>query len=141
MQSSCPGGFYGRLVDDAIIIHDPAQETTVHSVMDGWHQNICWEHGSYSMSTPYLDLQIFLEPKDNHASHVSWKMFRKPQNACQYIPPVSAHHDSVFRGFIAGELHRITRNNQNREKDVRCDVRFFFRMLHEEATIDHGLKN
>jgi hypothetical protein len=61
-------------------------------------------------SMTFLDLEVSI--KNNH---IHTKTYQKPLNLYLYIPPLSAHPTSCFKGFITGEILRYWNQNSNKE--------------------------
>ncbi len=81
--------------------------------MDQIQDTLCnWGHLKWTVEEPtssinFLDLNISIIGSSIHTS-----TFQKPLNLYLYIPPLSAHPPSCFKGLIFGELKRYwTQNN------------------------------
>jgi hypothetical protein len=52
-----------------------------------------------------MDLLITIEPNGS----ITTKLYEKPMNLYQYLPPLSAHVPSIQKGFISGLITQIFR--------------------------------
>jgi hypothetical protein len=103
--------YYRRYIDDVFGIWVPptlsAQSTwnNFKECMNNWH-NLQWEIEEPTISTHFLDLNITIQ-----GSQLTFSTFQKPLNLYLYIPPLSAHPHSCFKGLIKGELNRYWLQN------------------------------
>jgi hypothetical protein len=83
-----------------------------------------------SKHTTFLDLNISI--KDNS---ITTSMFQKMMNLYLYIPPLSSHPPSCFKGLIAGELRQYYLQN-NTEKFQEILAKFIGRLLDRGHSIE-----
>jgi len=103
--------YYCRYIDGVFGIWVPptlsAQSTwsNFKENMNNWY-NLQWEIEEPTKSTHFLHLNITLQ-----GSQLTFSTFQKPLNLYLYIPPLSAHPYSCFKGLIKGELNRYWLQN------------------------------
>jgi len=104
--------YYKRYIDDVIGIWMPSERnnsetwTKFKDTLCNWGQ-LKWTVEEPTSSINFLDLNISIIGSSIHTS-----TFQKPLNLYLYIPPLSAHPPSCFKGLIFGELKRYwTQNN------------------------------
>jgi hypothetical protein len=79
---------------------------------------------SLTHSTNFLDLTITIKNQ-----HLVTNTFQKPLNLYLYIPPLSAHPISCFKGLITGEIYRYWLQNTNEEDFIKITTSFILRLL------------
>jgi len=103
--------YYKGYIDDVIGIWLPP----IRNQASTWNnfKNLLSSWGSLkrtvedpSTSINFLDLNIRIE-----GSSITTSTFQKPLNLYLYIPPLSAHPPSCFKGLIYGELKRYRAQN------------------------------
>ena len=104
--------YYKRYIDDIIGIWVPSYKNdnttwnSFKSKLNSWG-TLKWVIEEPSKSTHFLDLNISIADSSFNIS-----TFQKPLNLYLYIPPLSAHPPSCFKGLIHGETKRYwTQNN------------------------------
>jgi hypothetical protein len=104
--------YHKRYIDDVIGIWlPPRQNKTLtwnnfKKCLNGWG-TLRWSIEEPSLSTHFLDLNINII-----GSSITTSTYQKPLNLYLYIPPLSAHPPSCFKGLIYGEIRRYwTQNN------------------------------
>jgi len=101
--------YYKRYVDDIFGILVETTEYTWEAFKLSLNQfgTLQWNTESLTTSTTFLDLHIQI---DNN--RIITKTLRKGLNLYLYIPPISAHPASCFKGLITGEIiHYWTQNS------------------------------
>jgi len=128
--------YYRRYIDDIFGIwvhHEPSANSSWNSFkssLNNWG-NLKWKIEEPTTKTIFLDLEIQIE-----GSTLSTKTYQKDMNLYLYIPPLSAHPPSCFKGLIAGELRRYWL--QNNHKDFKSLLRKFIdRLLDRGHTLDN----
>jgi len=97
--------FFGRFVDDILVIHEHHQLEQIRTVLNDWHPSIvCKLAGTGTSDVQFLDISMSIV--DCKLSH---RLYRKPLALYHYVPFSSCHPSSVFTGVVEGELHRISR--------------------------------
>jgi len=103
--------YYKRYIDDIIGIWLPPNKnktTTWNNFkerLNSWG-TLRWNIEEPTNSTHFLDLNI-----SKKGSSITTSTFQKPLNLYLYIPPLSAHPPSCFKGLIHGELRRYWAQN------------------------------
>jgi hypothetical protein len=69
-------------------------------------RSLKWNVEPLTHSTNFLDLTITIKNQ-----HITTTTFQKPLNLFLYIPPLSAHPLSCFKGLITGEIYRYWLQN------------------------------
>ncbi len=85
-----------------------------------------------SLSTTFLDLEIRI-----HGNQLLTKTYQKPMNLYLYIPPLSAHPNSCFKGLITGEILRYWLQNSNTEDFIHITSLFIQRLIQRGHTISN----
>jgi hypothetical protein len=120
--------YYQRYIDDVFGIWIPPardKATTWNqfkNTLNGWG-NLEWSVQELSNQSQFLDLNVTIRN-----SSLAFSTFQKPLNLYLYIPPLSAHPHSCFKGLIKGELNRYWR--QNSPVDFQELVTKFLERLH-----------
>ena len=102
--------FYKRYIDDIFAIW--RHSTNVNDDATAWRNfqlqlnnyDLHWDISPRQQSVSFLDLTISIGP-DNR---IATTLYEKALNLYLYIPPHSAHPNSVLTGLIYGNVHRIT---------------------------------
>jgi hypothetical protein len=103
--------YYRRYIDDILGIWIPSPCNNNNSFesfklkLNSWG-SLKWVVQEPSTKVQFLDLNITL---DNSTIRV--ETYQKPMNLYLYIPPLSAHPPSCFKGLIFGELRRYWSQN------------------------------
>jgi len=104
--------YYKCYIDDVIGIWLPPRQNKIltwnnfKKCLNGWG-TLRWSIEEPSLSTHFLDLNINII-----WSSITTSTYQKPLNLYLYIPPLSAHPPSCFKGLIYGEIRRYwTQNN------------------------------
>jgi len=98
--------YYKRYIDDIFGIWIPPERnsqevwTTFKEEINNWG-NLKWKVEDLSQQSVFLDLSIEIK-----GSKIQTKTFQKSMNLYLYIPPLSAHPHSCFKGLVAGEMRR-----------------------------------
>jgi len=106
--------FYRRYIDDILGIWVEASETEWLEFKKRLNQfgTLKWNIEELTKNTNFLDLQISIKDNKMHTT-----TFQKDMNLYTYIPPLSAHPNSCYKGLITGEILRYWCQNSNR-KDI-----------------------
>jgi len=83
-----------------------------------------WNVESLTKSTNFLDITITI--KDKQLTTVT---YQKPLNLYLYIPPLSAHPSSCFKGLITGELYRYWWQNTEEKDFIDITTKFIQRLI------------
>jgi arsenate reductase-like glutaredoxin family protein len=103
--------YYRRYIDDVFGIWIPPPLNKANTwnhfktTLNGWGK-LEWSLQELSQQCQFLDLNITILN-----SRLNFATFQKPLNLYLYIPPLSAHPQSCFKGLIKGELNRFWRQN------------------------------
>jgi hypothetical protein len=127
--------YYKRYIDDVIGIWMPSERnnaktwTQFKGMLCNWGQ-LKWTVEEPTSSINFLDLNISIIGSSIHTS-----TFQKPLNLYLYIPPLSVHPPSCFKGLIFGELKRYwTQNNPVDFIDIL--TKFITRLCHRGHKIE-----
>ena len=97
-----------------------------------------------SSSLQFLDITIFKGSRFRNNQILDVKLYRKPTENFQYLERNPAHPQSVFNGFLTGEIIRIIRSSNN-SKDITNEINVFKNKLlqrgYKEKEIDDIIKN
>jgi hypothetical protein len=118
---------YQRYIDDifAIMTHEVA--TRFITVFNKFCPSVQLEAVTIGKSGIFLDLDIALEDDS-----IVFKVFQKPGNIFQYIPPLSHHPRAVFKSWIREEIFRY-RLRSSRDKDFFEICAAFIDRLHSRG--------
>jgi hypothetical protein len=98
--------FYKRYIDDILGIWIPSENNNISDwdrfkkKLNDWG-SLKWVIEDPSHQTQFLDLHIKLQN-----ATITTETYQKSMNLYLYIPPLSAHPQSCFKGLIHGELRR-----------------------------------
>jgi len=96
--------YYRRYIDDILGIWVPPSNVDNDSFerfktkLNSWG-SLKWVVQNPTKRIQFLDLDLSL---DN--SRITMETYQKPMNLYLYIPPLSAHPPSCFKGLIFGEI-------------------------------------
>jgi hypothetical protein len=126
--------YYKRFIDDVFGIwvdtpDKPWESFKTHLNSFG---NLRWNIEDPSLSTTFLDLEIRI-----HGNQLLTKTYQKPMNLYLYIPPLSAHPNSCFKGLITGEILRYWLQNSNTEDFIHMTSLFIQRLIQRGHTISN----
>jgi hypothetical protein len=99
--------YYKRYIDDifGICLPPPTNQITTwnrfKNTLNKWG-SLEWIVEEPSKQTNFLDLQQLL-----HNGRITTSTYQKELNLYLYIPPLSAHPSSCFKGLINGEIFRF----------------------------------
>jgi hypothetical protein len=120
--------YYKRYIDDIIGIWVPNNDNNSTSWYDfkndlnNWG-SLQWKIEEPSRKKVFLDLEITLQ--DNT---VTTRTYQKDMNLYLYIPPLSAHPPSCFKGLITSEVRRYWLQN-NPENFQKILINFIERLV------------
>jgi len=103
--------YYRRYIDDILGIWVPPSNVDNDSFerfkakLNSWG-SLKWVVQNPTKRIQFLDLDLLL---DN--SRITMETYQKPMNLYLYIPPLSAHPPSCFKGLIFGEIRRYWLQN------------------------------
>ena len=106
LLTRAPPTLYRRYIDDICSLMPPAEAHAFVTSFNGLCPSIQLEAVTHSTEGIFLDLHCCLTPCDPAHSIVSHKLYQKPSNKYQYIPPLSQHKPSVFPALVLSELKR-----------------------------------
>ncbi len=127
--------YYKRYIDDIFGIWLPPK----HNHLTKWNEfkqhlnswgSLEWAIEDPSRRTNFLDLDISIK-----GNFITTSTFQKAMNLYLYIPPLSAHPPSCFKGLIAGELRRYYLQN-NTEDFKEILTKFIGRLLDRGHNIE-----
>jgi hypothetical protein len=119
--------YYRHYIDDVLGIWIPDQ----HSNEARWEHftatlnwgSLWWKVQDPSLQVQFLDLSI-----QKGTTGISFETFQKPMNLYLYIPPLSVHPSSCFKGLIFGKIRRYwTQNNPRKFQEILLN--FIWRLL------------
>ncbi len=118
--------YYKRFIDDifGIWIDTPATSWEQFKIHLNQFGRLQWNIEDLTTSTTFLDLSISIKDNQLYTS-----TFQKPMNLYLYIPPLSAHPKSCFKGFITGEILRYWNQNTDEEDFISITAQFIQRLL------------
>jgi len=128
--------YYCRYIDNIFGIWLPPTTnrhntwTAFKNTLNNW-STLQWEVVEPTTTTHFLDLNITIQD-----SSLKFSTYQKPLNLYLYIPPLSAHPYSWFKGLIKGGLHRYWR--QNSPSDFQALTTKFLERLMARG---HSLEN
>lgn len=102
--------YYTRYIDDVFAIF-PSADLASNYVNDfnSYCPTIKFEAVTVGHSGVMLDLEFTLQLQESSALDiVIHKLYQKPRNVYQYIPPSSEHKPSLFKNIILQELKRYS---------------------------------
>ena len=128
--------YYKRYIDDVVGIWiPPAQNNMIiwnqfKEKLNNWGQ-LKWKIEDPSKHTAFLDLDLKISK-----NKITTKTFQKNMNLYLYIPPLSAHPPSCFKGLITGELRRYwLQNSPENFQEILC--KFIERLLQRGHNIHY----
>jgi hypothetical protein len=102
--------YYTRYIDDVFSIFP--SPTLAHGYVTEFNSfcpSIKFDAITVDTSGVMLDLEFTLTPQlDPPLATVSHRLFQKPRNVYQYIPPSSEHKPSLFKNIVLQELKRYS---------------------------------
>jgi len=106
-----------------IWVHTPQKRWDTFEAKLNEFGNLKWNVKNLTTTTTFFYLQIFIQ-----GNKIKTKTFQKPMNLLLYIPPISVHPHSGFKGLICGEiLHYWIQNTE--EKDYINVASLFIQRL------------
>jgi hypothetical protein len=128
--------YYSRYIDDIFGVwvpnHTAPENTwaTFKNSLNSW-RSLEWTTEEPSLHTHFLDLKISVQNQK-----IITSTYQKEMNLYLYIPPLSAHPNSYFKGLIHGELKRYWLQNSPNEF-IQLVTKFIERLLAMGHTIDN----
>jgi len=118
--------YYKRFIDDilGIWIDTPSKTWDQFKTDVNQFGKLQWNIEEPSVTTTFLDLRLTIQ-----RNKIVTSTFQKPMNLYLYIPPLSAHPKSCFKGFITGEILRYWNQNSNEEDFISLTSQFIQRLL------------
>ncbi len=83
-----------------------------------------WNTEPLTDSTNFLDLTITIKNQ-----RLTTLTYQKPLNLYLYIPPMSAHPSSCFKGLVIGEIYRYWLQNTEEKDFINITTNFILRLL------------
>ena len=125
--------YYKRYIDDilGIWIDTTDQQWELFKTRINQFGNLKWNIENLSKSTTFLDLKLSIQQ-----GLLITSTYQKPMNLYLYIPPMSAHPPSCFKGFITGEVLRYWRQNTNINDFMSILSSFIQRLLQRGHNLD-----
>ena len=120
--------YYKRYIDNIFGIWLPpssnqlATRNAFKSELNNWGK-LEWVIEEPSLKTVFLDLNITI-----HNSNIKTSTYQKEMNIYLYIPLLSSHPPSCFKGLIHGELQRYFTQN-NKDDFIDITTKFIKRLL------------
>jgi len=129
--------FYRRYIDDILGIWVESSETDWQEFKVKLNQfgTLKWNIEELTEHTNFLDLQISIEN-----NKIQTKTFQKDMNLYTYIPPLSAHPNSCFKGLITGEILRYWCQNSNKNDFINITSLFIQRLVNRGHQINDIVK-
>jgi hypothetical protein len=128
--------YYRWYIDDIFGIwipnHTAPENTwaTFKDTLNSWG-SLEWTTEEPSLHTNFLDLKISVQNQK-----IITSTYQKEMNLYLYIPPLSAHPNSCFKGLIHGELKRYWLQNSP-TKFTKLVTKFIERLLLRGHTIEN----
>jgi len=118
--------YYKRYIDDVfgIWLNKSHHEWDTFKTTLNKCGKLQWNVEELNTNTTFLDLQIWIQNNKIHT-----KTYQKDMNLYTYIPPLSAHPSSCFKGLITGELLRYWNQNSNKTDFQKITTQFIQRLL------------
>ncbi len=127
--------YYRRYIDDILGIWIPSENNNIATwnrfkeSLNNWG-SLKWVVEEPSHQTKFLDLNIQLKK-----STITTETYQKSMNLYLYIPPLSAHPQSCFKGLIHGEIRRYWIQN-NPAKFQAILLKFIQRLIDRGHTLE-----
>ena len=123
--------YYKRYIDDIFAIFDsPIKAKCFVHLFNSIIASIKLDEYTISRKGIMLDLEIELvHNEDTKHDTIRHKLFQKPANIYQYIPPQSNHIPSVFKNFITQETNRMNINCSDTTDYNTCTALFKERLF------------
>jgi len=128
--------YYRRYIDDIFGIWLPPTAnkqstwTAFKETLNSW-STLQWEVEELTTTTHFLDLNITMQDET-----LNFSTYQKPLNLYLYIPPLSAHPYSCFKGLVKGELHRYWRQNSP-DNFQTLVIKFLERLMARGHTLEN----
>ena len=108
---------HGRFREDGFIIFNGSLEeaTRFFEIGNQVHPLLKFTYEISESSMVFLDTVIYKGIRFTESGVLDTKSYIKPTNSFQFLHRTSAHHKSVFKGFIKGECIRHARNTSSRD--------------------------
>jgi len=118
--------YYKRYIDDifGVWIDSPNTSWEKFKITLNQFGRLRWNIKELTTSTTFLDLQINIMNGQLHT-----KTYQKALNLYLYIPPISAHPHSCFKGLITGELIRYWKQNSDQKDFINVTQLFIQRLV------------
>lgn len=102
--------YYTRYIDDVFSIFPSATLANDYvSAFNSFCPSIKFEAVTVGTTGVMLDLEFTLTSQLNPPlDRISHKLYQKPRNVYQYIPPTSEHKPSLFKNIVLQELKRYS---------------------------------
>jgi hypothetical protein len=129
--------YYKRDIDDILGIWLESSELNWQNFKATLNQfgSLKWNVEDLTTSTTFLDLHISIQ-RDT----INTSTFQKPMNLYTYIPPLSAHPNSCFKGFITGEILRYWSQNSDKQDFVSITSQFIQRLVNRGHQLQEIIK-
>ncbi|KAK3086137.1 hypothetical protein FSP39_014058 [Pinctada imbricata] len=108
--------YHGRYRDDGFIIYS-GDENEIHelfAIANSAHPLLKFTYDMSHNQMDFLDTAVYKGARFLEKNVLDIKTFIKPTNTYQYLDRNSAHHPSVFKGFIKGETIMYLRNTSDK---------------------------
>ena len=119
--------FYGRLIDDALVIIRHTLNNYKHFClkMNSFKdvrtlQGLEWEAEPPSKTVNFLNLTITIDEE----GLLSTKTYQKPMNLYLYRPPTSSQPTSILNGMIYSTLHGCLWQNSQQSDFMQVALKF-----------------
>ncbi len=118
--------YYKRYIDDIFCLwHETPDNQWEHLKLSlNGFGDLKWNIENLSDKTTFLDLQLTIKNNNIQSS-----TYQKPMNLYTYIPSLSAHPKSCFKGLIKGELLRYWLQNSEEKDFISTTSLFIHRLL------------
>ena len=122
--------YHGRYRDDGFIIYrgDEIEIHELFAIANSSHPLLKFTFDISKDQMNFLDSTVYKGARFLENNVLDIKTFIKPTNTYQYLDRNSAHHPSVFKGFIKGETIRYLRNTSDKKilsdmlSELKCNL-------------------
>jgi hypothetical protein len=120
--------FYGRFIDDILIVTTGTAEPELHRLMSTTNRSITLAIQSSPRRAEFLDLVVRKGSRFDQKQIFDLSVHQKEFNRYLYIPWKSFHTRPMKLSFITTELRRYVRNSSSVSEFERIRAAFFHRL-------------
>lgn len=112
--------------DDGFILIDTDENKIQEffSIANNIHPLLKFTYTISKKEIQFLDTTVFKGKRFEKENILDVKLYRKPTDNFQYLDKSSAHPESVFKGFLMGEITRFIRSSNN-TSDLQSQINLF----------------